>query len=138
MPIGPAALPHPAALYPGHKLAEMQADLGDSAIIEVYGLGALAIGASPLSAPSVGLDPASIAERMAAFRQIAATEHPALALPDGPAILGVDGRAVVRTGIVPPIHTGIAHREPGVGQIGGGVTLPPFGAFTAALAALDG
>ena len=135
---GPAAAPDPAALYPGFTRAEMQNDLGDSAIIEVYGLGALAIGASPLSAPSVGLDPASIPERMAAFRRIAAGEHPALALPDGPAILGVDARAVVREGIVPPIHTGIAHREAGVGQIGGGVTLPPLGAFEAAVAALDG
>ena len=76
--VGPAALPDPAALYPGHTLDEMQADLGDSAIIEVYGLGALAIGASPLSAPSVGLDVATIGERMAAFRSIAAGEHPAL------------------------------------------------------------
>ena len=134
---GPAALPDPAALYPGHTLDEMQADLGDSAIIEVYGLGALAIGASPLSAPSVGLDVATIGERMAAFRSIAAGEHPALSLPDGPAILGVDARAVVQTGIVPPIHTGIAHREPGVGQIGGGVTLPPLEAFVAAVAELD-
>ena len=116
----------------------MQNDLGDSAIIEVYGLGALAIGAAPLAAPSVGLDPASIPARMAAFRRIAAGEHPALALPDGPAILGVDARAVVREGIVPPIHTGIAHRKPGVGQIGGGVTLPPLEAFEAAVAALDG
>ena len=135
--VGPAALPDPAALYPGRTLDEMQADLGDSAIIEVYGLGALAIGASPLSAPSVGLDPASIPERMRAFRSIAAGEHPALSLPDGPAILGVDARAVLRTGIVPPIHTGIAHREPGVGQIGGGVTLPPLEAFAAAVAELD-
>ena len=38
---------------------------------------------------------------------------------------------------MPPIHTGIAHREPGVGQIGGGVTLPPMEAFDAAVAALD-
>jgi hypothetical protein len=135
---GPAAAPDPAALYPGHTRAEMQNDLGDSATIEVYGLGALAIGASPLSAPSVGLDAATIPERMAAFRTIAAGAHPALALPDGPAILGVDARAVVREGIVPPIHTGIAHREPGVGQIGGGVTLPPLEAFEAAVAALDG
>ena len=134
---GPAALPDPAALYAGHTRDEMQADLGDSAIIEVYGLGALAIGASPLSAPSVGLDPATIPARMAAFRSIAAGEHPALSLPDGPAILGVDARAVVATGIVPPIHTGIAHREPGVGQIGGGVTLPPFEAFADAVAELD-
>ena len=136
--VGPAAAPDPAALYPGFTPEEMQKDLGDSAIIEVYGLGALAIAASPLSAPSVGLDPATIPERMALFRTIAAGEHPALALPDGPAILGVDARKVVREGVVPPIHTGIAHREPGVGQIGGGVTLPPLAAFTAAVAALDG
>jgi hypothetical protein len=135
---GPAAAPDPAALYPGYAAADMNPDLGDSAIIEVYGLGALAIAASPLSAPSVGLDPATIGDRMAALRAIAAAEHPALALPDGPAILGVDARKVVRTGTVPPIHTGIAHREPGVGQIGGGVTLPPLQAFVAALAALDG
>ncbi len=134
---GPAALPDPAALYPGHTPDEMQADLGDSAIIEVYGLGALAIAAAPLSAPSVGLDPDTIPARMAAFRSIAAGEHPALALPDGPAILGVDARKVVATGIVPPIHTGIAHRRAGVGQIGGGVTLPPFEAFVAAVDALD-
>jgi hypothetical protein len=136
--VGPAALPDPAALYEGHTLDEMNPDLGDSAIIEVYGLGALAIGASPLSAPSVGLDPATIGERMASLRTIAAAEHPALALPDGPAILGVDARAVVQHGIVPPIHTGIAHRRPGVGQIGGGVTLPPLTAFAAAVAALEG
>jgi hypothetical protein len=135
---GPAAAPDPAALYAGYTAADMNPDLGDSAIIEVYGLGALAIGASPLSAPSVGLDPATIGERMRALRAIAAAEHPLLALPDGPAILGVDARRVVATGTVPPIHTGIAHREPGVGQIGGGVTLPPFEAFVAAVAALDG
>lgn len=140
---GPAALPDPAALYPGHARDDMNPDLGDSAIIEAYGLGALAIGASPLSAPSVGLDPATIDERMALLRRIAAAEHPVLELPDrgggrAPAILGIDARAVVREGVVPPIHTGIAHREPGVGQIGGGVTLPPLQAFAAAVAALDG
>jgi hypothetical protein len=140
---GPAALPHPAALYDGHTLDEMQADLGDSAIIEVYGLGALAIGSSPLSAPSVGLEPATIDARMTTLWRIAAAEHPGLSLvgPAGersPAILGVDARAVVREGIAPPIHTGIAHREAGVGQIGGGVTLPPLSAFRAAVAALDG
>jgi hypothetical protein len=135
---GPAALPDPAALYDGYGPEDMNRDLGDSAIIEVYGLGALAISASPLSAPSVGLDPATIPDRMALLRRIAAAEHPALVLPDGPAILGVDARAVVREGVVPPVHTGIAHRAPGIGQIGGGVTLPPLEAFTAAVAALDG
>ncbi|MGH2841289.1 MAG: DUF1116 domain-containing protein [Solirubrobacteraceae bacterium] len=138
--VGPAALPDPHALYDGYAPSDMNPDLGDSAIIEVYGLGALAIGASPASTLTVGIDPATIDERMASFRKIAAADHPALRLPGaerGAAILGVDARAVVREGIVPPIHTGIAHREPGVGQIGGGVTLPPMEAFAAAVAALE-
>jgi hypothetical protein len=134
---GPAALPDPAALYEGYGRRDMNPDLGDSAIIEVYGLGALAIAASPLAAPSVGLDSVTIPERMAHLRRIAAAAHPALTLVDGPAILGIDARAVVRERIAPPIHTGIAHRTPGVGQIGGGVALPPLFAFTAAVAALD-
>ena len=139
---GPAAAPSPARLEPGFAPADMQRDLGDSAIVEVYGLGALAVAASPESAPSVGLDPADAPAIMARLRRIAAAEHPELAWSgaDGvraPAILGIDARAVVREGIVPPIHTGIAHRRPGVGQIGGGVTLPPLAAFEAAVHALD-
>ena len=138
---GPAALPDPARLEPPFTAEDMNPDLGDSAIVEAYGLGALALSASPLSAPSVGLDVARTPEIMRALRRIAAAEHPFLRLAeDGrstPALLGIDGRAVVSTGISPPIHTGIAHREPGVGQIGGGVTHPPLEAFTAAVAALD-
>ena len=34
---------------------------------------------------------------------------------------GIDIRLVVETGIAPTINTGIAHREPGVGQVGAGV-----------------
>ena len=133
---GPAAAPDPARLEPGYGPPDMQRDLGDSAIVEVYGLGALAVEASPEAAVSVGLDPADAPAIMARLRRIAAAEHPVLAWT-APAILGVDAEAVVRERIVPPIHTGIAHRTPGVGQIGGGVTLPPIEAFDAAVAALE-
>jgi hypothetical protein len=141
--VGVAAMPHPNKLYPGYEQADMNPDLGDSAIVEVYGLGALAVAGSPISAPSVGLDPADIDAIDARLRPIAAAEHPFLELhlQDGttaPAILGVDARAVLETGQVPPIHTGIAHRKAGIGQIGGGITLPPFTAFQEAVAALDG
>ena len=51
--VGPAALPDPAKLFDGYTPADMQRDLGDSAIVETYGLGALAVAASPLSVPSV-------------------------------------------------------------------------------------
>lgn len=139
--VGPAAAPDPANLFAGFTEADMNPDLGDSAIVETFGLGAFAVAASPRSAPSVGLDPSSIDAIDERLRRIAAAEHPTLhfARGDGsvaPAILGIDARAVVETGIAPPIHTGIAHRAAGVGQIGGGVTHPPMSAFVDALAAL--
>jgi hypothetical protein len=134
---GPAALPDPAKLFGGYAPQDMNPDLGDSAIVETYGLGALAVAASPEAAVSVGLDPAQIGAIDARLRQIAAGESDVLRFPDGRAsILGVDARAVARTRIAPPVHTGIAHRRPGVGQIGGGVTHPPLSAFDAAVAAL--
>jgi hypothetical protein len=140
--VGTAALPDPFALYEGYGPLDMNPDLGDSAIIEVYGLGALAVAGSPISAPSVGLSVDDIDDIDARLRPIAAGEHPFITFirRDGsvsPAILGVDGRAVVATGQVPPIHTGIAHNKPGIGQIGGGITLPPFTAFVEAIEALD-
>lgn len=140
--VGPAALPDPAALYEGYAPEDMNPDLGDSAIVEAFGLGALAIAASPQSAPTVGLDPADAGAITARLRAIGAGEHPALTLAtaDGelPAILGVDARAVLLERMLPPVHTGIAHRRPGVGQIGGGITHPPMAAFEAAVTALDG
>ena len=51
---------------------------------------------------------------------------------------GIDVRKVVDTGILPVINTGIAHKEPGVGQIGAGITHAPMACFAQALAALAG
>ena len=49
---------------------------------------------------------------------------------------GIDVRLVAQTGILPQINTGMAHREPGVGQIGAGLVNPPRACFESALAAL--
>ena len=49
---------------------------------------------------------------------------------------GIDVRKVVETGIAPTINTGIAHREPGVGQVGAGVVRAPMACFERALEAL--
>jgi hypothetical protein len=38
---------------------------------------------------------------------------------------GIDVRLVVQPGILPQIDTGMAHREPGVGQVGAGLVKPP-------------
>jgi hypothetical protein len=50
--------------------------------------------------------------------------------------LGIDIREVVHTGVLPVVNTGIAHREPGIGQIGAGLVEPPMEAFVAAARAL--
>ena len=42
---------------------------------------------------------------------------------------GIDVRRVVETGIAPTINTGIAHRKPGVGQVGAGVVKAPLACF---------
>jgi hypothetical protein len=49
---------------------------------------------------------------------------------------GIDVRLVVQTGILPQIDTGMAHREPGIGQVGAGLVRPPRVCFDRAFEAL--
>jgi hypothetical protein len=49
---------------------------------------------------------------------------------------GIDVRLVVDTGITPIINTGIAHREPGIGQVGAGVVRAPLACFQQAVRAI--
>ena len=49
---------------------------------------------------------------------------------------GIDVRLVLQTGILPQINTGIAHKKPGIGQIGAGLVTPPMACFEQAGAAL--
>ena len=48
---------------------------------------------------------------------------------------GIDVRKVVELGVTPRVNTGIAHRDPGVGQIGAGLVRPPMAIFEQALVA---
>ena len=48
---------------------------------------------------------------------------------------GIDIRLVVETGIAPTINTGIAHKEPGIGQVGAGVVKAPLTCFEQGLMA---
>jgi hypothetical protein len=50
--------------------------------------------------------------------------------------LGIDCREVVHTGILPFVNTGIAHKDPGIGQVGAGLVEPPMEAFSQATVAL--
>jgi hypothetical protein len=49
---------------------------------------------------------------------------------------GIDIRKVVETGLAPTINTGVAHREPGIGQVGAGIVRAPLACFEQAVEAL--
>ena len=49
---------------------------------------------------------------------------------------GIDVRLVVETGLAPVINTGIAHREPGIGQVGAGIVRAPLACFKQAVLAI--
>ena len=114
--------------------------MGDSAIVETIGLGGFAMGAAPAVAGFVGAGAASEAGNFTrAMGEITQGENPEWTIPGMDYLgvpTGIDIRRVVETGLAPTINTGIAHREPGIGQVGAGVVKAPMGCFTAALTAL--
>lgn len=133
----------PEGLYfPGFSEADANPDMGDSAIVETIGLGGFAMGAAPAVAGFVGAGAASEAGNFTrAMGEITAGENPEWTIPAMDYLgvpTGIDVRLVVESGIAPTINTGIAHREPGIGQVGAGVVRAPKGCFTAALEALAG
>jgi hypothetical protein len=135
---GPAGVPD--GLYLGDfGPDDANPDIGDSAITETAGIGGMAMAAAPAIVRFVGgeVDDALAATR--AMYEITLGEHPAYTVP----VLGfrgtptgIDVTAVVRTGVLPTINTGIAGRVAGTGQVGAGLVSPPAEVFPAALAAL--
>jgi hypothetical protein len=131
----------PVGLYfPGYSAKDANPDMGDSAIVETVGLGGFAMAAAPAVVGFVGAGPASGAvDFTRAMAEITVGSSPEWTIPalDGAGVpVGIDIRLVVETGIVPTINTGIAHREPGVGQVGAGVVRAPLKCFEQALVAL--
>jgi hypothetical protein len=131
----------PEGLYfPGFTEADANPDMGDSAIVETIGLGGFAMGAAPAVAGFVGAGAASEAGNFTrAMGEITLAENPEWTIPGMDYLgvpTGIDVRFVVETGLAPTINTGIAHRKPGIGQVGAGVARAPMGCFTDALRAL--
>jgi len=125
--------------FPGYSMADAAPDLGDSAIAETAGLGGFAMAAAPAIVNFVGGTPDDAIANTAAMGHITLGRNGAFTLPamnfsGTPA--GIDARKVVDTGILPVINTGIAHREPGIGQIGAGITRAPLDCFAQAVTAL--
>jgi hypothetical protein len=126
--------------FPGYGPADANPDIGDSAIAETYGLGGFAIAAAPAIVGFVGGTVAEAIRTSEDMATITVGRHreyqlPVLGFAGSP--VGIDIRKVADTGVEPVITTGIAHREPGIGQIGAGLTRAPMACFTGALAAFE-
>ena len=114
-------------------------DIGDSAITETGGIGGFAMAAAPAIVRFVGGEAADALATTRRMYDITLGEHPAYQVP----VLGfrgtptgIDVTAVVRTGTLPVINTGMAGRVAGTGQVGAGLVNPPEECFTSALHAL--
>ena len=125
--------------FPGFAAGDANRDIGDSAIMETYGLGGMAMAASPAVLRIVGAksfgDAVSTTRGMA---EICVGSNPLFALAplNGEGTpTGIDVRKVVETGILPVINTAIAHRT-AAKMIGAGISLPPLEPFASALVAV--
>jgi len=131
----------PVGLYfPGFSESDANPDMGDSTIVETIGLGGFAMAAAPAVAGFVGAGAASeAADFTRTMGEITVVENPEWTIPalDYAGVpTGIDVRLVLETGIAPTINTGIAHKEPGIGQVGAGVVKAPMACFEQALMAL--
>jgi len=127
----------PDGLYfAGFGPADANPDLGDSAITETAGIGGFAMAAAPAIVRFVGGEAADAIRYTEEMGRITLGRNPEYALPSlsfAGTPTGIDLRRVVDSGTAPVINTGIAHRLPGVGQIGAGIARAPLECFAAGL-----
>lgn len=128
-----------AMYYPDYGPETSAPDIGDSAILELVGLGGAAAAGSPAVA---GFLPGGMSDAIAMSEQmtsVCTAESTRFKLPTrnyrGTPV-GVDVRRVVELDATPKVTTGILHASSGVGQIGAGVATAPVECFRAALRAL--
>jgi hypothetical protein len=130
----------PDGLYfPGYGPEDANPDLGDSAITETCGIGGFAMAAAPAIVRFVGGTAADALNYTREMYRITLERNPAFALPPlgfAGSPTGIDARRVVESGVQPVINTGIAHKLPGVGQIGAGIARAPLSCFADALRSL--
>jgi len=128
--------PVPDALYfPGFTKEDANPDIGDSAITETGGLGGFAIAAAPAIVQFVGGTAKDAINYTMTMYEITVGENTVYQIPylnfrGTPT--GIDVIKVVEKNITPFIDTGVAHKNPGVGQVGAGVLSAPSEPFVKA------
>jgi uncharacterized protein DUF1116 len=133
----PAEIPV-GLFFSGFTQNDANPDIGDSAITETAGIGGFAMATAPAIVTFVGGTPKDALNATLEMYEITFAEHkyftmPVLGFRGTPT--GIDLRKVVELGITPRINTGIAHKNPGVGQVGAGLVRPPLKIFEDALLA---
>ncbi|MCR4672318.1 MAG: DUF1116 domain-containing protein [Lachnospiraceae bacterium] len=126
--------------FKGYGAEDANPAMGDSYVSETNGLGGFAMGAAPGLGKFIGITPRECMQASAAMYSITCAEHERFRIPFmgySGTPLGIDVRKVLDTGILPVINTGIAHKEPDVGQIGAGIVYPPVEVFKKAMLLLE-
>jgi hypothetical protein len=135
---GTAPVPD-ALFFPGFTKEDANPDIGDSSITETCGLGGFAIAASPAIVQFVGGSTKDAINYTMQMYEITAAENniyqvPYLNFRGTPT--GIDVIKVVEKNVLPFIDTGVAHKEPGIGQVGAGVLSAPAEPFQKAFVGL--
>lgn len=124
--------------FTGFTKDDANPDIGDSVICETAGIGGFAMASALSIVQFVGGTTADALNYTQSMYEITACENdaymiPMLAFKGTPT--GIDLLKVIETTILPIINTGIAHKLPGIGQVGAGLVRPPKKCFEDALEA---
>lgn len=133
----PAEIPD-GLYFPGFTSEDANADIGDSTITETVGIGGFAMASAPAIVSFVSGTPQDALNATLEMYEITMAEHTHFTIPPldfRGTPTGIDIRKVVELGLTPRVNTGIAHKEPGVGQVGAGLVRPPMVIFEDALMA---
>jgi len=124
--------------FPGFTEEDANPDIGDSCITETAGIGGFAMACAIPIVQFVGGEARDAIDYSRQMYEITEGENNVYKIPvlgfRGTAT-GIDIQKVIETGIRPIINTGIAHKKPGVGQVGAGLVRPPMKCFEDALEA---
>lgn len=127
-------------LFPGFSKEDVGRDIGDSAIMETYGIGGCALAAAPAIVQFVGGTYDLAVSKTMDMYEISLGENNIYQIPSmnfRGTPTGIDILQVVKKNLPPFIDTGVAHKDPGVGQVGAGLCDAPMEVFKKAVVAFS-
>jgi hypothetical protein len=117
------ATPPSGSLLPGHTENDCLGAIGDSALIDAMGFGAMTSASLPGVEPSSNVLASLLPRQHSSFQR--SRIH-----------IGMPARRIVDRGVVPDIVLGILDQSGRGGRVGGGIYRPPFELFAKAMATL--